>query len=155
MEERAMRDHGFCGEHSATLPSSMCLYRHDTRGRTSSPRLQVAHVMIIESGLIVAAGLLLTFFKRSWRARMWMLSHPLAMDVAEITVLTILHWRTFSGVMAATNGALMCSAMLTLGRWTWGHTKRELRDKRTVDVYHRGLFNMSSKLGIAPRQQKE
>ena len=77
--------------------------------------------MIIESGLIVALGLLFTFFKCGWSARMWMLSKPLTMDIIIFIVLTFLHWGTFSGVMVATTGALVCSGMITIGRWLFGY----------------------------------
>jgi hypothetical protein len=77
--------------------------------------------MIIESGLIVALGLLFTFLKCSWKTRMKMLSHPLAMDVLIFVALNILHWGTFSGVMVAATGALVCSGLLSLGRYVYGH----------------------------------
>ena len=79
--------------------------------------------MIIESGLIVALGLLFMFFKCSWKTRMKMLSHPLAMDLGIFVLLNILHWGTFSGVMVAATGALVCSGMLSLGRWLFGHVE--------------------------------
>ena len=77
--------------------------------------------MIIESGLIVASGLMLTFWKCTWSMRMWMLSHPLCMDVLIFIILNALHWGTFSGVMVAATGALVCSGLLSLGRWACGH----------------------------------
>lgn len=79
--------------------------------------------MIIESGVIVALGLLFTFLKCSWHVRMKMLSNPLAMDVVVFVVLTLIHWGTFSGVMVATTGAMICSGMLTVGRWLFGHVE--------------------------------
>jgi hypothetical protein len=94
--------------------------------------------MIIESGLIVAMGLLFAFFKCSWRARMKMLSYPLAMDIGIFIVLNILHWGTFSGVMVAATGALICSGMLSLGRWTFGHV--------TNGLYFAGVFNVLNKI---------
>lgn len=106
--------------------------------------------MILESGFIVAAGLLLTFMKCSWPLRMWMLSHPLLMDVIVFVVLTVVHWGTFYGVMAATTGAMMCSLILMVGRWLWGHTTPRMHQGQRRLVYKRGLFNMAKKLGIAP-----
>ena len=90
--------------------------------------------MIIESGLIVALGLLFMFFKCSWKTRMKMLSHPLAMDIGIFVLLNILHWGTFSGVMVAATGALVCSGMLSLGRWLYGHV-----DGR---IYTPGIFSV-------------
>ncbi len=77
--------------------------------------------MIIESGLIVAAGLLFTFFKLSWKTRLKMLGFPLALDLSVFGVLNLLHWGTFSGVMVAAVGALVCSALISIGRKTVGY----------------------------------
>lgn len=79
--------------------------------------------MIIESGVIVALGLLFTFLKCSWKARMKMLSNTLAMDAIIFIGLTLIHWGTFSGVMVASTGAMICSGMLSFGRWLFGYVK--------------------------------
>ena len=94
--------------------------------------------MIIESGCIVAVGLLFIFFKCSWRTRLRMLSNPLAMDLLIFVLLTILHWGTFTGVMVATTGAMICSGMLTLGRWMFGHV--------TSNRYFPGVWSVIEKL---------
>jgi hypothetical protein len=80
--------------------------------------------MIIESGLIVAAGLLFAFAKMSWAQRQWVLDHPLFMDILIFVFLNILHWGTFSGVMVAATGSLVCSGLLTLGRCMFGHNTK-------------------------------
>ena len=72
--------------------------------------------MIIESGVIVALGLVFTFFKLSWRMRLIMLGRPLLMDLVVFVGLNALHWGTFSGVMVAAVGALVCSALISIGR---------------------------------------
>jgi hypothetical protein len=79
---------------------------------------------MIEMGLVVAFGLLVTFWKLSWRARLRMLSYPVAMDCAVFIVLVMLHWGTFSGVMVATIGALTCSLVLGALRWAYGYIER-------------------------------
>lgn len=94
--------------------------------------------MIIESGLIVAVGMLLTFLKLSWKSRMWVLSRPLIMDCAIFVLLNVIHWGTFSGIMVAATGAMVCSGMLTLGRWVCGHCDGTL--------YYPGLLDVSGKL---------
>lgn len=76
---------------------------------------------MLEAGILVALGLLITFMKLSWKARLRMLSHPVAMDVLIFVALTLIHWGTFTGVMAATIGALVCSLMLGAGRKLFGH----------------------------------
>jgi hypothetical protein len=94
--------------------------------------------MIIESGVIVAAGLLFTFMKCSWAARMRMLSNPLFMDVFIFILLNLIHWGTFSGVMVAATGALICSGLLSLGRYVYGHIDS--------GVYFPGMRDVSANL---------
>jgi hypothetical protein len=79
---------------------------------------------MIEMGLIVAFGLLVTFWKLSWKARLRMLSYPVAMDIGVFMLLVSLHWGTFSGVMVATIGALSCSCVLMALRWAYGYMER-------------------------------
>lgn len=76
---------------------------------------------MIEMGFIVALGLLVTFAKLSWRSRLRMLSHPLAMDVGIFVLLAAIHWGTYSGVMVATVGALVCSLVLGALRFLFGY----------------------------------
>lgn len=78
---------------------------------------------MIEMGIVVAIGLMVTFWKLSWKARLFMLSHPLGMDIGVFILLNWLHWGTYSGVMVAAVGALTCSLMLSLGRWAFGHIR--------------------------------
>lgn len=94
--------------------------------------------MIIESGFIVALGLLFTFFKCSWKIRIWMLSHALIMDVIIFVVLNFLHWGTFSGVMVAATGALICSGLISIGRKLFGYVKD--------GKYYAGFNNVLEKL---------
>lgn len=79
---------------------------------------------MIEMGLVVAVGLLVTFCKLSWRGRLRMLSYPLAMDLFVFFGLTWLHWGTYTGVMVATVGALTCSLALGAGRWAFGYIEK-------------------------------
>lgn len=94
--------------------------------------------MIIESGVIVALGLLFTFFKCSWRARIRMLSYPLTMDIIIFILLNVIHWGTFSGVMVAATGALICSGMISVGRYFVGYTQD--------GKYYAGIFNIIGRL---------
>ena len=91
--------------------------------------------MIIESGLIVALGLLFMWFKCSWKKRIWMLSNPLAMDIFIFVLLNIIHWGTFSGVMVAATGSLICSGLITVGRKCVGHV-----DQR---IYYPGIWTVN------------
>jgi hypothetical protein len=60
---------------------------------------------MIEMGLIVAVGLIAMFCKLGWRARLRMLSHPLALDIV-VFILVSAHWGTYSGMMVAAIAAL-------------------------------------------------
>lgn len=94
---------------------------------------------MFEMGFCVGLGLLVIMFKANWKWRMVMLSNPVKMDVTVFTVLTALHWGTFSGVMAATIGALMVSLILTLGRKAYGY-------KDAKGNYMRGMADISQHL---------
>lgn len=94
--------------------------------------------MIIESGCIVALGIIIIFFKSPWKARMWFISNPLKVDAFIFVVLNALHWGTFSGVMVAATGSLICSALLGLGKSVYGYTVK--------GIYKPGFTNIGSKL---------
>lgn len=94
--------------------------------------------MIIESGVIVALGLIFTFFKLSWRMRLLMLGKPLLLDIVVFVGLNIIHMGTFSGVMVAATGALVCSALISLGRKVVGYIEK--------GSYFPGHLNMMEKI---------
>lgn len=94
---------------------------------------------MFEMGFCVGLGLLVIMFKANWKWRMVMLSNPVKMDIVVFTVLTLLHWGTFSGVMAATIGALMVSLILTMGRKVYGY-------KDGKGNYVRGMADVSQHL---------
>lgn len=94
---------------------------------------------MIESGLIVGIALLFTMAKMTWYWKLRLLSNPFIVDVVVFAFLCILHWGTFSGVMAATVGAMVCSLVLSAGRKLYGY-KNKLGD------YTPGYFNISEKL---------
>lgn len=93
---------------------------------------------MIEMGLIVGAGLLLTLAKMPWHWKLRVLSSPLMVDILVLVVLLMLHWGTFSGIMVATIGAASCSVVLSFGRWLVGY--------REGGKYVPGVFNMEHKL---------
>lgn len=93
---------------------------------------------MIEMGVVVGLGLIVMFWKLSWRWRMRLLSNPLIVDLSIFSVLTIVHWGTFSGLIVAAVGALFCSLTLSLGRWLFGHVKAQR--------YVPGLINVESRL---------
>lgn len=93
---------------------------------------------MFEMGFFVALGLLVTLAKVPWRTKLWMTSHVLFMDVLILSLLSILHWGTFSGMMVATIGALVCSLTLSLARRVIGFVSN--------GTYIRGFMDVSSKL---------
>lgn len=93
---------------------------------------------MIEMGLIVGLGLLVTLAKLSWRGKMWVISHPLLMDAIVFVFLIAVHWGTFSGVMVASIGALFCSITLGVAKWLVGHVRG--------NTYYPGVFNVVRRL---------
>lgn len=89
-------------------------------------------------GAAVGFGLLLIFIKCDWLWKLRLLSNPVKVDVAVFILLTAVHWGTFSGVMVAAIGALVCSVVLSIGKWLFGHVE--------AGSYVPGVFNVSSKL---------
>lgn len=71
---------------------------------------------MLEMGIVVALGLIVLYARMSWRARIWINSHPLLMDILVFIFLNVLHWGTFSGLMVAAVGALFCSMTISLAR---------------------------------------
>lgn len=94
--------------------------------------------MIIESGVIVALGLIMLFIKLSWRRRLLLLGHPLAMDIIVFILLNWLHGGTFSGVMVAAVGSFICSGMINFGRKMFGY----ISDGK----YIAGVYNMAARI---------
>jgi len=76
---------------------------------------------MIESGLVIGIALLFTLGKMSWPWKLRVLSNPLIVDAIVFIGLCLLHWGTFSGVMAATVGAFIVSMVLSLGRYLFGY----------------------------------
>ena len=93
---------------------------------------------MLEMGIIVGLGLIVMFWKMSWRWRMRLLSNPLAVDVCIFCILTAIHWGTFSGLMVAAVGALFCSLVLSLGRWLFGYVES--------GRYKPGVLNIKERL---------
>jgi hypothetical protein len=94
----------------------------------------VSALMIIESGVIIFVGLLLLFIKLPRRLSLRLLAYPLILDVTVSLLAYILHWGTFTGVMAAAVAGLMASGFTAVGRWLFGCIDR--------DGYHPGRFTL-------------
>ena len=93
---------------------------------------------MIEEGILTGVGLLVTLAKLKWPQKMWIISHPVLMDIIVFIALLLIHWGTFSGVMIATFSALTVSVVLSAARKMYG--------KKETGSYVRGWFDISGKL---------
>ena len=76
---------------------------------------------MIATGLLIFMGLALLAAKLSRKALLRALKHDAIIDLT-VTVLTLLiHWGTFSGVMAATVAGLLTSLTTSLLKRTFGY----------------------------------
>jgi nucleoside permease NupC len=75
------------------------------------------------SGLAVFAGVaaLLAKLRRRWLLRA--LNYDLAIDVAVTATTLVIHWGTFSGVMAASIAGLLTSVATSAAKRLVGHIK--------------------------------
>ena len=90
---------------------------------------------MISTGLVIFVGvaLLLAKLKREWLLRA--LHHDMALDVAVTAITLIVHWGTFSGVMAATVAGLLTSICTTVTKKLIGYIHR--------GQYYPGLWTMA------------
>lgn len=79
--------------------------------------------MIIESGIIIFIGLLLIGLKLPLRTSLKLLGRPLLLDVSVSAIAFLMHYGTFSGVMAAAVAGLMCSTFTSLARFVIGYIR--------------------------------
>lgn len=77
--------------------------------------------MVIESGIIIFIGMLLLAFKLPPRTSLWLLGRPLAVDIVVSVIAYVIHWGTFTGVMAAAVAGLMCSGFTGIARFLFGY----------------------------------
>ena len=77
--------------------------------------------MIIESGVIIFLGMLFLGLRLKVKTSLTLLGHPLALDFSVSALAFIMHYGTFSGVMAAAVAGLMCSGFTTLARYAVGY----------------------------------
>jgi NhaP-type Na+/H+ or K+/H+ antiporter len=77
--------------------------------------------MIIESGVIIFLGMLLLGFKLPRKTSLKLLGRPLALDLSVSAIAFVMHYGTFSGVMAAAVAGLMCSGFTSAARYAVGY----------------------------------
>lgn len=76
------------------------------------------------SGFVLILALTFIFFKLKRRTAFWLLGHHLALDVGVTVLMTLVHWGTFTGLMAAAFAGLCCSLFTSTGRWLFGYIER-------------------------------
>lgn len=79
--------------------------------------------MIIESGVIIFIGLLLLSLKLPAHVTLRALGRPFALDLTVSVLAFVMHWGTFSGVMAAAVAGLMTSGFTSVARYIFGYVK--------------------------------
>ncbi len=79
--------------------------------------------MIIESGVIIFLGMLLLGLKLKAKTSLTLLGRPLALDFGVSAIAFVMHYGTFSGVMAAAVAGLMCSGFTSAARYIFGYIR--------------------------------
>lgn len=81
---------------------------------------------MFETGLAIFLGLAFIAIKIKRRTMLVLLHHDLAIDVVVTLLALIVHWGTFSGVMAATVAGLMTSIATSAAKRLFGHIQGDL-----------------------------
>jgi nucleoside permease NupC len=87
------------------------------------------------TGLTVFLGVALILAKLPRRLMLKALGYPLAIDLLVSAVTLLIHWGTFSGVMAATVAGLLTSLATSGARRLFGHIQ--------ANRYYPGVFHVS------------
>lgn len=86
------------------------------------------------TGLAIFMALLFVFIKLPRRTLLRLLRYDLAIDVCVSLLVLVIHFGTFSGVMAATVAGLMTSLATSGAKRLFGHIRG--------DQYHPGLITL-------------
>lgn len=87
------------------------------------------------TGLAIFLGLVFIFIKLPRRTMLRWLRYDAALDVAVTLLVLVIHWGTFSGVMAATFAGLLTSVGTSLAKRLFGYIKG--------DFYLPGLIRLA------------
>jgi hypothetical protein len=79
---------------------------------------------MIGNGLVLILGLTFLLMKLPRRKALQLLGHHLWLDVGTVVLMTIVHFGTFSGLMAAAVAGMMCSLFTWTARWLFGYIER-------------------------------
>ena len=75
---------------------------------------------MLATGFMIFLGVGLIFAKLPRRTMLRALKHDLKIDLAVSFLVLVIHWGTFSGVMAAAVAGLMCSGFTFVARRLFG-----------------------------------
>ena len=89
---------------------------------------------MIETGFLVFLGVALILWKLPRRLMLRLLAHDVALDLTVSVLVLMIHWGTFSGVMAATVAGLTMSLATSGAKRLFGY----IDNKRYVP----GLINL-------------
>ena len=78
---------------------------------------------MLMTGLMVFLGVALILAKLPRRLMLKALHHDVALDLLVSTLVLIIHWGTFSGVMAATVAGLLTSLATSGAKRLFGHVQ--------------------------------
>lgn len=93
--------------------------------------------MVISSGIIIFLGFLFLAVKLPPSVSLRLLAYPLSIDLAASVLAYVLHYGSFTGMMAAAVAGLMTSAMTTIGRHVFGYIDSK--------GYHPGYLDLEAK----------
>ena len=89
---------------------------------------------MLMTGIMIFLGVALILAKLPRRLMLKALHHDVALDLAVSILTLIVHWGTFSGVMAATVAGLLTSLMTSGAKRVFGHIQG--------NRYFPGLLNL-------------
>jgi nucleoside permease NupC len=90
---------------------------------------------VLATGVMVFLGLALILAKLPRRLLLQALNHTLAIDLLVSSLTLLIHWGTFSGVMAATVAGLLTSLATSGAKRLFGHMQG--------NRYFPGVFHVS------------
>lgn len=93
--------------------------------------------MILESGTIIFLGLLFLFWKLKTETALKLVGKPLALDLCVSVIAYILHYGTFSGMMAAAVAGMITSAFTSAYRWAFGYIRNNKYTPGVWDIRHK------------------
>jgi hypothetical protein len=77
--------------------------------------------MIIETGTIVFLSLLVLAWRMPTKLMLWLFGKPAYLEIPFALLAYILHYGTFSGMMAAAAAGVLCFGFVQIGRTTVGY----------------------------------